>query len=655
MHAQFLCGLGFFLTNSLFATSVSFFSCAAALPGVPDDHLSEICRSHEEVKIVNPSPKSRKFFRLKLPRFRLIRRPFDPAAWQALARRTELGLSIAGAIVGAAAGIAVVLMSYIASEMHRLIFRIDGSARLSSSTIGDHFLLLIAPIGGGVILGIILFGLARYRKRPLVDPIEANALHGGRLSLTDSLIVVVQNLVSNGFGASVGLEAGYTQIAAGVASKLGLKLKLRRSDLRVLVGCGAAGAIAAAFNAPLTGAFYAFELIIGAYTILSLTPVVVSALVATLVARMLAGSEFTIDVDQFGAVLPADYIPAILLGILCAGVGILLMQAVSFVEETARKSSISLPFRPALGGIAVGLLAFVSPQILSGGHGALHLNLASDVAVSSLLALFFLKAVASAVSIGSGFRGGLFFASLFMGALVGKMFAYAAPYFWDATLTPVIYAVVGMSSLAVAVIGGPLTMTFLALEITGDFPITALVLAAVITSSFVVRSTFGYSFATWRFHLRGESIRSAHDVGWIRNLTVDKLMRADVKTARADVMVDEFKKAFPIGSAQRVVLVEETGKYAGLILVPEVYSGLTEQEDQPRFVRDLAHFQSDVLLPQMNAKQAAALFERTQSEALAVVSDLIERKVVGQLSESHTLRRYSEELDRQRREVSGEF
>ena len=115
----------------------------------------------------------------------------------------------------------------------------------------------------------------------MVDPIEANALHGGRLSLNDSLIIAAQNLISNGFGASVGLEAGYTQLASGLASKIGLSLQLRRSDLRILVGCGAAGAIAAAFNAPLTGSFYAFELIIGSYTILSLAPVVVSALAAT--------------------------------------------------------------------------------------------------------------------------------------------------------------------------------------------------------------------------------------------------------------------------------------------------------------------------------------------------------------------------------------
>ncbi|MBO9124613.1 MULTISPECIES: chloride channel protein [unclassified Rhizobium] len=579
----------------------------------------------------------------------------DAGRMRALLRRSEMGMVLAGALIGVTSGLAVTGMSLISREMHSLIFGISDVERLSSSQIDDKFLLMAAPVCGGILLGLLMYVLAKTRKKPMVDPIEANALHGGRLSLTDSIIVAIQNLISNGFGASVGLEAGYTQLASGIASKLGFKLQLRRADLRVLVGCGAAGAIAAAFNAPLTGAFYAFELIIGTYTIVSLTPVVVSALVSTLVARLLAGSDFIIDVGDFGTVMPADYVPAILLGAFCAGIGILIMQGVAFIEELARRSSIALPFRPALGGIIVGLLALVTPQVLSAGHGALHLNLDREVVIPVLIGLFLLKALASAISIGSGFRGGLFFASLFMGALLGKFFAYSAPYFAHATLTPIIYAVVGMSSLAVAVIGGPLTMTFLALEITGDFPITALVLAAVITSSLVVRSTFGYSFATWRFHLRGESIRSAHDVGWIRNLTVNKLMRADVKTAKVGISIEQFKESFPIGSAQRVILVEDSGKYAGLVLVPDIYANLTDTADESKGLDEFVRYRNDFLTPQMNAKQAAAIFDKTESEALAVVNNLVERTVVGQLSEAHTLRRYSEELDRRRREVSGEI
>ena len=572
-----------------------------------------------------------------------------------LPRRTEIGLVFAGALAGVAAGLGVAAMTFIATAMHAAIFGLEPGQRLSGAAVGDRILLLVAPVAGGILLGILIFFLARWRKRPLVDPIEANALHGGRLSLTDSLIVAVQNLVSNGFGASVGLEAGYTQVAAGLASKFGSKLKLRRQDMRILVGCGAAGAIAAAFNAPLTGAFYAFELIIGVYTIVSLTPVVAAALSANLVARLLSPGDAGIDVGSIGAVLPADYVPALVLGAICGGVGILLMQGVAFVEETARKSAIPGYVRPTLGGIAVGLLAMVSPQVLSGGHGALHINLETDVTMTALLGLFLLKAAASAISIGSGFRGGLFFASLFMGALLGKLFAFGAPYLGHATLAPVSYAVVGMSALAVAIIGGPMTMTFLALEITGDFAMTVLVLASVITSSFIVRALFGYSFATWRFHLRGESIRSAHDVGWIRDLTVQKLMRADVRTAPADMPVEQFRAQFPIGSTQRVVLVEESGKYAGLVLVPDVHGNLLEATNGEAPIRGFAHHLNDILLPGMNARQAVAIFDETESEALAVVSDMISQRVVGLLTESHTLRRYSEELDRNRREIAGEL
>jgi chloride channel protein, CIC family len=596
---------------------------------------------------------SRKFIIRRLGVFSIF---LEPSRLRAFARSSELGLIFAAAVVGVVSGCVVTGMSLISQAMHRSIFQLDDGVRLSSIAAADWTLLFLAPITGGAVLGLLLFVLTRYRKKPMVDPIEANALHGGRLSLNDSLIVAAQNLISNGFGASVGLEAGYTQLASGFASKIGLLLQLRRADLRILVGCGASGAIAAAFNAPLTGSFYAFELIIGSYAIVSLAPVIVAALISNLVARAFAADNFLIEIGNFGSVIPADYIPALMLGFLCAGAGILLMKGVAFVEETARKSFIPPYLRPLIGGALVGGLALVTPQVLSGGHGALHLNLDQQGTMMAVLGILLLKALASAISIGSGFRGGLFFGSLFMGALLGKLFAFfAALVFAHTTFTPVTYAIVGMSALAVSVIGGPLTMTFLALEITGDFPIMVLVLAAVITASVTVRNTFGYSFATWRFHLRGESIRSAHDVGWIRNLTVGKLMRADVRTASVHTSIKQFRQDFPLGSSQRVIILDDNGKYVGIVPVPEAHAGVTENSDEDKLITDLIRYQNDFLQPEMNAKQAARLFDETESEALAVVNDFIERRVVGLLTESHTLRRYSEELDRQRRSAAGEI
>ncbi|WP_416408736.1 chloride channel protein [Agrobacterium rosae] len=570
---------------------------------------------------------------------------------RAIFRRGEIALVILAFFVGIAAGLFVVLIGAITTALHVLIFGVE---RLSSSDLSG-WIVLLGPLAGGVVLGIIIFVLSKTRKKPMIDPIEANALHGGRLSLTDSVIVCLQNIVSNGFGASVGLEAGYTQVASGVASKLGVKLKLRRGDMRILVGCGAAGAIAAAFNAPLTGAFYAIELIIGTYTIVTLAPLIVSALVATIVTGLLSQHGLSIDIFGSSEVTPPDYVPAIFLGAVCAGVGIVLMQAVSFIEETARKSKIPIWLRPAIGGIAVGVLALISPQVLSSGHGALHLNLDANMTIAGLAGIFILKAAASAISIGSSFRGGLFFASLFMGSLMGKIFAICAPYIGYGDTQPIVYAVIGMSAFAAAIIGGPLTMTFLALELTGDFQITVLVLAAVMTTSLVVRTTFGYSFATWRFHLRGESIRSAHDIGWIRDLTVGKMMRADIRKEPVSIGLAAFKEKFPLGSTQRVIMTHDDGRYAGMILVPEIYADPMERDSKTISLETYLRYKTDVLLPTMNARQAAALFDATQSEALAVVNDKIENRPIGLLTESHTLRRYSEELEIRRREASGEI
>jgi CIC family chloride channel protein len=578
-----------------------------------------------------------------------------PGQLRALVRASELGLIGVAAAVGCISGVLVSAMGIVAQSMHEVLFGLQADQRLSSALRLSAVSVLLIPALGGMLLGAVLLVAARFRKRPAVDPIEANALHGGRMSVKDSVLVALQNLISNGCGASVGLEAGYTQLCAGVASRLGLSFEMRRADLRTLVGCGAAAAIAAAFNAPFTGAFYAFELIIGTYAIATLTPVIVAALASALTMRLLVGRTELIDIGPMGAVTNTDFVPAVLLGLGCAGVGIVIMQGVTLVEALVRRTPLPPYVRPTLGGLIVGALALTTPQVLSAGHGALRVQLDADAAATGLLLVLVMKATASAVSIGTGFRGGLFFASLFLGAIVGKLFALAAPsLFAAATLTPTVYAVVGMSALAVAVIGGPLTMTFLALEVTGDFPITVLVLVAVIASSLTVRKTFGYSFATWRFHLRGESIRSAHDVGWIRTLTVGQLMRRDARTVRDDTMLSAFRRDFPLGSTQRVVVVDDSDRYAGIVVVPEAHAEALDEAQGTTRVRELVRWPSDYLLPQMNAKQAAALFDGTESEALAVVDGRDTRKVIGLLTESHTLRRYSEELDKRRREMAGE-
>src|SRR3954454_4894408 len=570
------------------------------------------------------------------------------AAFRLWVRRTEIAIVALAILAGGVSGLVASLMGGATRWLHVMLFGPGAEYGLSAMRNAGPFLVFFVPIIGGLLLGLLNLGLARWWPRTPIDPIEANALYGGRLSLADGAVVGAQNIVSNGFGASVGLEAAYAQAGGGLPPRPGQAFGLRRADLRVLVGCGAAGAIAAAFGAPVTGAFYAFELIIGSYTIANLAPVMASAVAGSLVAGALGGVEPLALLRGIGSPVWSDYGLALLLGILCGLVGIALMRSMSLVEVVLRHAVPWAARRPAAGGLAVGALALMTPGVLSSGHGVLHHILSLEVTPRALLILLLAKTAASAVSIGSGFRGGLFFASLLLGAVLGKLFAVlVAPA--TPAVDPMLLATFGMSAFGAAVIGAPLAMTFLALETTRDFAVAGTVLMAVTNASIVVRQLFGYSFATWRFHLRGETIRSAHDVGWLRDLTVGKLMRRNLPTVRVDMSLSVFRREFPLGSAKRVVAVDEGGRYAGLVPVPEAHLDTPGTEH----MADLLQVADEVLLPAMNAKEAMAVFDASEADALAVVDDPETRRVVGLLSEAHLLRRYGEEVDKRRREEMG--
>jgi CIC family chloride channel protein len=569
-------------------------------------------------------------------------------------RAGESGLIFLAVVVGIGAGLLTAALSRSATLLHALLF---GHGALSAIDRLDSPWLAFVPAAGGLLLGIGGLGIRRWRPRRPVDPIEANALHGGHMSVIDSLLIGVQTLLSNGFGASVGLEAGYTQLGSGLASRLGRTFNLRRADLRVLVGAGSAGAIGAAFGAPLTGAFYAFELVIGTYTPFGLAPVIAAAISGVLIARTIGTGESFIGHLASNFMLDGRSMAALLLlSLACAAIGIAIMRGVTLVEALFRKSRLPSVLQPALGGLFLGVMALVTPHILSAGHGAVTKLLHEAAPATWLLALtLLLKSLASAISIGSGFRGGLFFASLYLGALVGTLFqALVILVVPSLPLDAATCAIVGMAGLSVTIIGGPLTMSFLALETTGDFPLSILILAATTLVSVIVRRTFGYSFATWRLHLRGESIRSAQDVGWIRSLTVRRLMRGNIETTFADGSIGGFLKNHPLGSAYWIVATDPFGRYAGMIALNEAHAISLNAEKCRAPLADLLRNTGVTLTPDMNIREAARIFEETESEALAVVESRTNRQVIGMLTEAHVLRRYTEELDSVRKDLSGE-
>jgi chloride channel protein, CIC family len=259
------------------------------------------------------------------------------------------------------------------------------------------------------------------------------------------------------------------------------------------------------------------------------------------------------------------------------------------------------------------------------------------------------KMLASAVSLGSGFRGGLFFASLLLGALTGQLYSIvlSGP-FPDLALQPGTAAIAALAAFGTGVLGAPFSMVCLALEITGDFSVTVGAVVASSVCALIVRELFGYSFATWRFHLRGEVIRGPQDVGWVRQLSATSLMRSDFENALSTTPVAEAQKMFSPAQVRQIVLRDPNGTYAGIVTSADLHSIATD-DNLP--LATIARQQDEFLLPSASIRDIMKAFERSEADVLAVLDRADHRAAIGTVSEAHVLRTYGEELERRNQEV----
>jgi CIC family chloride channel protein len=352
------------------------------------------------------------------------------------------------------------------------------------------------------------------------------------------------------------------------------------------------------------------------------------------------------------------YLILAVIGVLAGLLAIGVMVGVTQVEQVMRRIALKSWVRPALGGLLVGIGALAFPQILGSGHGGILHTIAlgsSGYELPMLIGLILFKAAGSAVSIGSGFRGGMFSSSLFLGALFGAacslFVSRALPW---APSDDVIFILAGMGAVGAGVVGAPMTMIFLVLEATADFSATMGVTVAVVTASLVVRHFFGYSFATWRFHLRGVALQSPHDIGWLRDLQVSKLMRRDFVLVPRAMPLAELRRQFPITESRRIFVVGENGAYDGHVDLVEAHAAAIDEGAGNPTVADMVHGSAHFLTPNQPVRYALDVFIDSAEEVLAVLDNPRDRRVVGYLTEAFALRRYYRELEARHREELGE-
>jgi CIC family chloride channel protein len=361
---------------------------------------------------------------------------------------------------------------------------------------------------GGLAVGLYVhYVLPERRPQGVADVIEATALHGAGLNLRHGLTTGLGAALGLGFGASVGREGPVVHLGASLAAWLGRVLAAPTSARRVLLGSGVAAAVAASFNAPLAGVFFALEVVVGRFAFAAFAPVALGATAGTLLSHLRYGADPAFVVPQNWGLVSLSELPAFLiLGLLAALAAWLFVFSTFLVDGAFRRLACPRVLRPAVAGLAVGGLAILDPRILGVGYEATSTVLAGGLGLWDLVLLGALKVAATALCLGSGFVGGVFSPSLFLGCMLGGAFGLVA-----AAIQPELasahgaYALVGMGAVAGAVLGAPISTAVMMVELTGDFAFTVMVLSATVLASLGARGLGLRSFFHAQLERRAQS------------------------------------------------------------------------------------------------------------------------------------------------------
>ena len=348
-----------------------------------------------------------------------------------------VGSAAGGAVIAFREAIAFVQMGFYGSGAERLSIHAQDLA---------WWHVVLAPAAGGLLIGLFVrYAMPDRRPHGVADAIEANALRGGRMSAATGLKAALVNAASIGVGASVGREGPAVHLGAALGGWLAARLHLTRSLSRTLLGCGVAAAVAASFNAPIAGALFASEVVLGHYALSAFAPIVIASVTGTAVSRAYF-CDFPAFVIADHAITSFWEFPSfVVLGILAGVTAIVFMQGIMLAASAAEKSPLPAWLRPVAAGLMVGGIAVVFPQVLGVGYGATEAALGLAFPLGLILAVGVAKIAATAISLGFGFGGGVFSPSLVIGAMLGGAYGMVVGDMFPAvSLAAGAYTVVGM-------------------------------------------------------------------------------------------------------------------------------------------------------------------------------------------------------------------
>lgn len=478
---------------------------------------------------------------------------------------------------------------------------------------------------GGLVVGLLTYYFAREAKgHGVPEVMAAVAVRGGIIRPRVAIIKALASSICIGSGGSAGREGPIVQIGSSIGSAAGQIMHLSGQRVRTLVGCGAAAGIAATFNAPIAGALFSLEIILGDFAFANFAPVVLSSVVAAAVGRWYFGNHPSLTVLHFQLRSAAEFPLYAVLGVLAGLAGVAFTKLL-YGEETVFDKylkRIPPPVRPMLGGALVGAVGIFLPQVLGTGYGPIDIAVSSLYPLLLMLFLFGAKLFATSTTLGSGGSGGIFAPSLFMGAMLGGTFGAFARYLFPGfTAQPGAYALVGMGATVASTTYAPLTAVVILFEMTDNYSIILPLMTACVIALVVARHLNHLSIYTTKLFRAGINLRGGQDVDIMKSIEARDVMQTDYETINARTLFKDVIDFVQTARQNSFPVVDDRKNLIGVISMQNLRRWINESSFSNLVVAEEICKKDIVTVSESETLYTVwDKFERLDVESLPVVS-----------------------------------
>lgn len=500
------------------------------------------------------------------------------------------------------------------------------------------------PAAGGLAVGLMLYFFARESKgHGVAEVMEAVAIKRGIMQKRALLVKSIASAITIGSGGSAGIQGPIVNIGSGLGSVIGQVLKVSGERMRTLVGCGAAAGIAATFNAPIAGAMFALEIILGEFGIATFSPIVISSVAATAVSRHFLGNSPVFTLPPYQLVNAIELPLYVILGFWCAGVAVLFTTALYRAEVLFGRLKCPKYLKAMLGGLGVGIIALVFPHVLGVGFPAIDHALISGFSWSFMLLLLGSKILATSLTIGSGAPGGVFFPSLFMGAMAGGFFGTMVHVLMpDMTASAGAYGMVAMGALVSGTTHGPISAILILFEMTGNYRIILPLMIACIISSVVARQWLDESIYTLTLARKGVNLKAGKEINVLSSIPVREAMNPAVETIPENLPLGRLAQRLSRSKYNSFPVVNDEGYLTGVISYLD-YQDVVFDEDLGNLVvvKELATQNVVTVSIEDNLYSALRKIAPRDFSILPVVDGADPRKLLGVLNRRDIMSAYN--------------